>query len=127
MRERLSLSVFLVYGAQYESYTMIPVIDDFKQRFGLDDFIVVADSGFMIKRNIELLRSGKYQFIIGGRIKKLTANVEEWVLSLLREDNKYHEYILNGNRLIVTHCSKRASKDVHNRTKGVERLRKSYA
>ncbi|WP_259324595.1 hypothetical protein [Bacteroides intestinalis] len=35
-------------GAQYESYTMISVIDDFKQRFGLEGFIVVADSGFMI-------------------------------------------------------------------------------
>ncbi len=45
-------------GAQYESYTMIPIIDDFKRRFGLDDFIVVADSGFMIRRNIELPRSG---------------------------------------------------------------------
>lgn len=44
-------------GAQYESYTMIPIIDDFKRRFGLDDFIVVADSGFMIRRNIELPRS----------------------------------------------------------------------
>ena len=30
---------------------------------GLDDFIVVADSGFMIKRNIGMLRSGGYKFI----------------------------------------------------------------
>jgi hypothetical protein len=59
----LSYSIF--NGAQYESYTMIPLIDDFKQRFGIDDFIVVADSGFMIKRNIDLLRSGGYDFIIG--------------------------------------------------------------
>lgn len=107
---------------------MIPVIDDFKQRFGLDDFIVVADSGFMIKRNIELLRSGKYQFIIGGRIKKMAANVEEWVLSLPREDDKYYDCVLdNGDRLVVTYSSKRASKDAYNRTKGVERLRQSYA
>ena len=58
------LAYSLFNGAQYESYTMIPVIDDFKQRFGIDDFIVVADSGFMIKRNIELLRSGGYDFIV---------------------------------------------------------------
>ena len=41
----LSYSVF--NGKQYEGYTMIPVIDDFVQRFGLKDFIVVADSGLM--------------------------------------------------------------------------------
>lgn len=122
------LAYSLFNGAQYESYTMIPVIDDFKQRFGLDDFIVVADSGFMIKRNIELLRSGKYQFIIGGRIKKMAADVEEWVLSLPREDDKYYDRVLdNGERLVVTYSSKRASKDAYNRAKGVERLRQSYA
>ena len=61
----LAYSIF--NGAQYESYTMIPLIDDFKQRFGINDFIVVADSGFMIRRNIDLLRRGGYKFIIGAR------------------------------------------------------------
>ena len=34
---------------------MIPVIDDFVQRFKLTDFIVVADSGLMSAKNVELL------------------------------------------------------------------------
>ena len=115
-------------GAQYESYTMIPIIDDFKQRFGLDDFIVVADSGFMIKRNIELLRSGGYQFIVGGRIKSHSAVIKEWLMSLPHEDDKFYEKISdNGDRLIVTYSSKRAAKDAYNRQKGVERLKKAYA
>ena len=122
----LSYSIF--NGAQYESYTMIPIIDDFKQRFGLDDFIVVADSGFMIKRNIELLRSGGYSFIVGGRIKKSGKDETEWILSLPHEDGQYHERQLpNGDRLIVTYSSKRAAKDAYNRQKGVERLKKAYA
>lgn len=122
----LSYSIF--NGAQYESYTMIPIIDDFKQRFGLDDFIVVADSGFMIKRNIDLLRSGGYSFIVGGRIKKCGKDETEWILSLPHEDGQYHERNLpNGDRLIVTYSSKRAAKDAFNRQKGVERLKKAYA
>lgn len=122
----LAYSIF--NGAQYESYTMIPVIDDFKQRFGIDDFIVVADSGFMIKRNVELLRSGEYKFIIGGRIKKQTKDVNDWILSLSHEDNMYHEKKLpNGDRLIVTYSSKRAAKDAYNRNKGIERLKKAYS
>lgn len=122
----LSYSIF--NGAQYESYTMIPIIDDFKQRFGLDDFIVVADSGFMIKRNIELLRSGGYSFIVGGRIKKYGKDETDWLLSLPHEDGVFHERLLpNGDRLIVTYSSKRAAKDAYNRAKGVERLKKAYA
>ena len=122
----LSYSIF--NGAQYESYTMIPIIDDFKQRFGLDDFVVVADSGFMIKRNIELLRSGGYSFIVGGRIKKCGKEETEWIMSLPHEDGQFHERKLpNGDRLIVTYSSKRAAKDAFNRQKGVERLKKAYA
>ncbi len=115
-------------GAQYESYTMIPIIDDFKRRFGLDDFIVVADSGFMIKRNIELLRSENYSFIVGARIKKYAGDVKKWIMSLSHEDGRFYEIVLdNGDRLIVTYSSKRASKDAYNRSKGVERLKKAYA
>ncbi len=115
-------------GSQYESYTMIPIIDDFKQRFGIDDFVVVADSGFMIRRNIELLRSGNYNFIVGARVRKYSGNIKDWILSLSHEDGLFHEYRLdNGDRLIVTYNSKRAAKDAYNRTKGIERLRKAYA
>ena len=115
-------------GAQYESYTMNPIIDDFKQRFGLNDFIVVADSGFMIKRNIELLRSGNYNFIVGARIKKYVGDIKKWILRLPHEEGLFHETTLaNGDCLIVTYNSKRAAKDAYNRRKGVERLKKAYA
>lgn len=115
-------------GAQYEGYTMIPIIDDFKQRFGLNDFVVVADSGFMIKRNISMLRSGGYKFIVGGRIRKVDNETAKWVISLPHEDGQYHERVMdNGDRLIVSYSSKRAAKDALNRTKGVERLRNAFA
>ena len=122
----LSYSIF--NGAQYEGYTMIPIIDDFKQRFGLNDFVVVADSGFMIKRNISMLRSGGYKFIVGGRIRKVDNETAKWVISLPHEDGQYHESVMdNGDRLIVSYSSKRAAKDALNRTKGVERLRNAFA
>lgn len=122
------LSYSIYNGAQYEGYTMIPMIDDFKQRFGLDDFVVVADSGFMMKRNLSMPRSGGHKFIVGGRIRKVDSETAKWVMSLPHEDGQYHERVLdNGDRLIVSYSSKRASKDAINRTKGVERLRKAFA
>lgn len=63
----LSYSVF--NGKQYEGYTMIPVIDDFVQRFNLTDFIVVADSGLMSETNVSLLESAGYKYILGARIR----------------------------------------------------------
>lgn len=82
------LSYSIYNGAQYEGYTMIPIIDDFKQRFGLDDFVVVADSGFMMKRNLSMLRSGGHKFIVGGRIRKVDSETAKWVMSLPHEDGQ---------------------------------------
>lgn len=75
----LSYSVF--NDSQYEGRTMIPIIDDFVQRFELADFVVVADAGLLSRKNIDLLKAVGYKFILVGRIKKESKSVCDWVLS----------------------------------------------
>ncbi|GHT39198.1 hypothetical protein FACS189437_01870 [Bacteroidia bacterium] len=121
------LSYSLFNGSQYEGRTMIPIVEDFVKRFDLNDFVVVADSGLMNKTNVELLESGGYHYIIGGRIKNESNEIKSWVLSLEKQDNHFYEYTkANGSRLIVGYSSTRAKKDAHNREKGVKRLEKAY-
>lgn len=72
-RDGYPLSYCVFNGSQYEGYTMIPVIDDFIQRFSLDDFVIVADAGLMSKRNVELLDDAGYKYIIGARIHRKRA------------------------------------------------------
>ena len=122
------LSYSLFNGKQFEGRTMIPIIDDFVQRFKLKDFIVVADAGLLSRKNIALLKSAGYKFILGGRIKKETESVQEWVLSLPRDPAQLHETAINGDeRVIISYSENRASKDRHNREKGIQRLRKAYS
>ena len=71
----LSYSIF--NGSQYEGYTMIPIIDDFVSRFSLTDFVIVADSGLMSAKNIRLLRSAGYKYIVGARIKTENSSLRE--------------------------------------------------
>lgn len=120
----LSYSVF--NGSQYEGHTMLPVVEDFVQRFNLDDFIVVADSGLMSQRNIALLESGNYKYIIGARIKNENNEIKTWALSLGKQDGEFNEIRKGLARLIVGYSAKRAKKDRHNREKGVKRLEKAY-
>lgn len=122
----LSYSVF--NGKQYEGYTMIPIIDDFVQRFNLTDFIVVADSGLMSETNVNLLESAGYKYILGARIRSESPKVKKWLLDIDREDGHCAEYVKRaGQRLIVSYSEARAKKNAHNREKGVSRLRKAYA
>ena len=87
------LSYSLFNGSQYEGFTMIPMIDDFKQRFTLGaDFVVVADSGLMNKNNVALLQEAGYKYILGARIKNEGANVKQWILSLEKKDKTSYEH-----------------------------------
>lgn len=122
------LSYSLFNGSQYEGFTMIPMIDDFRQRYCIsDNFVVVADSGLMSRSNVKLLRQANYKYIIGARIKSESKETKEWIISTRHEDGLCQEMRRqNGERLIVSYSDKRARKDAHNRDKGVARLRKAY-
>ena len=120
----LSYSVF--NGSQYEGQTMLPVVDDFVQRFKLKDFIVVADSGLMNQRNIALLESGNYKYIIGARIITESNGIKEWALSLDTQDGEFYETRKGQARLIVGYSAKMAKKDKYNKEKEIKRLEKAY-
>lgn len=120
----LSYSVF--NGSQYEGRTMLPVVEDFVQRFNLDDFIIVADSGLMSQSNVALLESGSYKYIIGARIKNESNEVKTWILSQEKKDGEFSETTKGLARLIVGYSDNRARKDRYNREKGVKRLEKAY-
>lgn len=120
------LSYSLFNGSQYEGRTMLPVLEDFIQRFKLDDFVIVADSGLMNKSNIALMKKQGYKYIIGARIKNEAKEVKEWILSQQKKHGVFHEREKNGNRLIVGYSKKRAKKDEHNRNKGIKRLKKAF-
>lgn len=122
----LAYSVFC--GSQYEGFTMIPVVEDFVKRFNLEDFVVVADSGLMSKKNLALLQSGGYKYILGARIRNESAEIREWILSLEKSERAHYERRKDtGDRLILTYSPDRAKKDADNRKRGVARLKRAFA
>jgi len=126
-RDGYPLSYSLFNGSQYEGRTMLPIVEDFVQRFNLDDFVVVADSGLMNKTNLSLLETAGYKYIIGAKIKNESNEIKQWILSLEKQDGCFYELgKLPKTRLIVGYSENRAKKDRHNREKGVKRLRTSY-
>lgn len=68
--EGYPLAYCIHQGNKYEGHTMLPVINEFVQKYELEKFVVVADSGLMNKTNIEELEKHNYKYIIGARIKQ---------------------------------------------------------
>lgn len=114
-------------GNKYEGHTMLPTIDEFVRKYGLENFIVVADSGLMSNANITELESQGYKYIIGAKIKNESAEVKQWILSQPKADRQMTEYDKGGGRrLLVGYTDDRARKDAYNREKGIRRLEKAY-
>ena len=114
-------------GNKYEGHTMLPTINAFVSKYGLEDFVVVADSGLMNNANIADLESQGYRYIIGAKIKNESAEVKRWILSQPKADGKMVEYDKGGGRrLLVGYTDDRARKDAYNREKGIRRLEKAY-
>ena len=113
-------------GNKFEGYTMLPVIDSFKQRYNLEKLVVVADSGLLSSDNITQLRNKGYEFILGARIKTEAQVVKNKIIDF--DYNSQSEQLIkkddDGLRLLVTYSEKRAKKDKHNREKGLAKLEK---
>lgn len=112
-------------GNTYEGHTLIPFIEKMAEKFGLDKPIVVADAGLLSSENIEALKSMEYEFIIGARIKNESEKIKEQIVKNNLVDGQTTSFTKQDKtRLIVNYSLKRASKDKHNRDRGLARLEK---
>ena len=110
--EGYPLAYEIFQGSKYEGHTMLPIIEAFKQRYGLDKLVVVADAGLMSGKNVEQLLSGGYEFVLGARIKNESKHITKKILELELEDGQ-HKIIKKDKplKLIIHYSPKRAAKD----------------
>jgi transposase len=111
-------------GNTSETKTLIPVLESFQKKFELDKPIIIADAALLSQKNIDALRAGQYEYILGGRLKNETDIFKEKILSLEIKEGKPRELSSPNGRLIVTYSSKRAHNDRKNREKGLRQLEK---
>lgn len=112
-------------GNIYEGHTLIPFIEKIAVKFNLDKPIIVADSGLLSKDNITALDEKKYEYIIGARLKSESEKIKQQILDKKLIDGDMLKIKRSANtRLIVTYANNRATKDEHNRKRGLQRLEK---
>ena len=119
------LSYEIFEGNKFEGHTMLPIIESFKVKYNLGKLVIVADSGLLSVQNITDLQNKGYEFIIGARIKNETRIIKEKILALDLKDGE--SKIIDkpdSLRLIINHSDKRAKKDLYNRERGIDRLKK---
>lgn len=112
-------------GNIYEGHTLLPFIEKISAKFKLNCPIVVADAGLLSKDNIRELEEKNYQYIIGARLKSEPEKIKKQILEKNLTDGKIAKIKKSNNtRLIVSYAANRATKDEHNRKRGLQRLEK---
>jgi transposase len=112
-------------GNQFEGHTMLPVINAFKEKYNLENLIVVADAGLLSNQNITLLEQGGYEYILGARIKAESTIIKQKILALQLKNGE--STIIEKDdktKLIISYSEARAKKDANNRARGLSKIEK---
>ena len=75
---------------------MLPTINEFVSKYGLENIVVVAGSGLMDYANIEELEAHGYKYIIGAKIKNESQEVKNWILEQPKRDSQMVVYDKGG-------------------------------
>lgn len=114
-------------GNTFEGHTLLPTLEKIQKKYGFGKPVVIADAGLLSTKNINTLREEGYRFIVGGRIKNESEDVQKSIFEQadgMQDGDSFTIKKDNGIRLVVTYSDKRAKKDVYNREKGLRKLRK---
>jgi len=112
-------------GGIYEGHTLIPFLEKITSKFNLEKPIVVADAGLLSNENIKALEEKNYEYIIGARLKNEANKTKHKILEKKLNDGQIIAIKkADKTRLIVSYAKNRATKDEHNRKRGLQRLEK---
>lgn len=132
-KEGLPIGYEAFSGDTFDGHTLIPSLQVLKEKYNIDNVVYVADAGMFNNDNLkelESLEAENFNYIVGARIKNLSKSLKEKITDkshyreLTPEITVARFAMDNGRQLIVSHSTKRAKKDYHDRMKGIEKLRK---
>lgn len=132
-QDGLPVGYELFEGNKAEVSTLAVAIQSWKKLFKIDSVCFVGDRAMFSKNNIALLESLGYQYIIAAKLKSLPEKLKSDVL-----DEKYYiptvlnnefawvgEFEYQGQRLITSYKSRRAMKDLKDRQRVLDKVKKT--
>jgi hypothetical protein len=75
-RTGFPLEIACFEGNKAEKLTLMPVVEGFKNRHHIQDFVIVADAGMLSAANLAALDEAGYRFIVGARTSKAPIDLE---------------------------------------------------
>lgn len=127
---------FEVYkGNTFEGHTFEDALKRIKEKYQIQNIVIVADRGMLSHENLSIVEANQYQFIVGDKIKSLPNNVKDYLLDIKnytrewtlpgdeKHSVKYASIEYNGRLILSTYSQKRAAKDEQEREEKLQRAK----
>lgn len=111
-------------GNKAETKTILPVVTEFCTTHNLHNVTIVADAGMMSESNLSALTTAGYHYIVGSRLGKIPYAIAEFQKTQELTDNQIVEARQSTHRIIYQYKQKRASLDIKNIRKQVDKAQK---
>jgi transposase len=131
-QDGLPVGYELFEGNKAEVTTLIAAIESWKKLFNIESVCFVGDRAMFTKKNMALLKSHQYHYIIAAKLKQLPDKLQEEIFkedyyrpTVLNKDFGWiGEFEYEESRLIVSYKSKRALKDQKDRQRVLDKVKK---
>ncbi len=114
-------------GRSFEGHTFIKAMKSILRKYHFPQLTAVADAGMLSKDNLEYLDSIKINYIVGARLKNLTQNLAQQILSHQYMRQPIFQTTIDTKRLLVDYSVVRAKLDAKNRGRAVAKLKQKLA
>jgi len=121
------LSVHSFQGNVAETKTILPVLEEFKQKHHLPNITVVADAAMMSLNNLTALSQVGYTYIVGSRLTKIPYSIAEYQKTETLIDQQIVVDDYPDYRIIYQYRKKRASLDLRNIEKQILKAQKTIS
>jgi transposase len=137
----MPLAYEIFKGSLGETKTLVPVLENLKSRFSINNVTVVCDRGLASKPNVTALQEAKFHFVIATKLRSISKKLkindlsaysllagqpgvseEEKILVRTMEHPQYDDTLL-----IATYSPKRAKKDKADRDRLIAKLKKKLS
>lgn len=128
-------------GSLGETKTLVPVLENLRNRFSINNVTVVCDRGLASKPNVTALQGAKFHFVIATKLRSISKKLKINDLStysllsgqqevseeekILVRTMKHPQY--DDTLLIATYSPKRAKKDKADRDRLIEKLKRKLS
>ena len=123
-REGYPINVDLFPGNTFEGHTIIPVINNLRQKYTIETFTIVADAAMLSVDNIRDIKDANLSYIVGARMGKLGDKLlGEVAENLNKTEGIYYTTQTKFGTLVCDYSKKRAAKDRTDRKKQLAKAR----